>query len=218
MRINPSLACADLLNLKKDIDKLVSIGVNIFHIDIMDGHYVPNLCLSLDHITALRSCCSTEIDVHLMVTNPADYLVRLSALHVDCISFHPDSVTHPEEMIRKIQSMGIKAGIALNPDQEIDDFGELYDTIDYVQLMAVKPGFSGQKFLESTYLKISRLDETRKMRKRSFTIQIDGGIDLNAIPRCQRLGADSIIAGLLCLFNQGRILEDSFAMIKASLN
>lgn len=198
-----SLSCADLLNLEHDVRELIRAGHSSFHIDLMDGHYVPNLCLNLDFVKALKKRFDCRIDVHLMVEDPFSYVKPCAEAGADSLSFHLDSICHPFRMLNQIKANGMKAGVVLNPGNRPEDIDRLAGDLDYCLVMSVEPGFHGQKFMDLAYEKIRYLDELRKRENLSFQISVDGGIDDKNGKRCKMLGADMLVMGVFSFFNQG---------------
>lgn len=213
--INPTLACADRLNLDKELSKLSELGNKIIHIDIMDGHYVPNLCFDLPIINRVKDNYDFLLDVHLMVTNPEDYIDELATAGAEFVSFHLDATSFPIRLLKLIRSKGMKPGIVLNPAQNIDSLELLLEYLDYIVVMSVEPGFSGQSFIENAYEKVRRLSTIRAKGKLKFFIEVDGGIDEVNGKKCKELGADSLVAGVFAIFKGD--LEKDYEEFKSHL-
>lgn len=215
MIYTPSLACADQLNLEKDIRQLLSVGITMFHFDIMDGHYVPNLCLNVDTAKQLRERFpDIAIDAHIMVTDPDAYIDRLKDAGVDLLAFHISSTNFAHRTVTAIKQAGMKAGIVINPSESLSLIKPVLDMVDYVLVMSIEPGFSGQKFIESSYEKIERLAVLRKEKKLSFQISVDGGITPDIGKKLKKLGADMLVLGYPAVFRQPDGIEGSFARFK----
>ena len=208
--IAPTLACADLMNVSKDIQILDEMGVCTYHIDIMDGNYVPNYCLSFDFIRQLRNITNTPIDVHLMTTEvDRDIDISLS-LGVEGIAFHIEASGDTRERLLRIQKCGVKAGIVINPETQVSSIFPYIDNIDYVLMMGVKPGFSGQRFINDTFEKVKELNEYRKQNERSFLIYVDGGITNEIGKVLAELGADLLVAGKPSIYrDKGKLREQT---------
>lgn len=204
-----SLACANLLNLEADVRDLIRAGHPTFHIDIMDGHYVPNLCLNLDLVKALKHKFDCVIDVHLMVEDPFSYIDTCAEAGVDYISFHLSGTKYPYRLLSQIQKAGMKGGIVLNPGNQVGELGNLVEEMDYCLVMSVEPGFSGQAFMDITYDKIMELNRIRRKKNLSFLISVDGGINVQNGRRCKYLGADMLVMGLFSFFNQNMSVYDA---------
>ncbi|MCM3760018.1 ribulose-phosphate 3-epimerase [Alkalihalobacillus oceani] len=199
----PSIANCDLLHIGKQIDELVAGGVTFLHIDLMDGHYVPNLFLPTSVVKAIKMKYPHIVtDVHLMVSNPEAYVDLLKEYDADYVSFHIDSTSFSIRILRDIREKGMKAGVVINPSQRIDCIEPLIRYVDYVVLMTVEPGFAGQTFMEGSLERLDELQQLRQKYKASFLISVDGGIDYpNAIESVKR-GADILITGIYTIFNQ----------------
>jgi ribulose-phosphate 3-epimerase len=211
MKYTPSIACANQLNLERDIEEIYNTGIRNLHIDIMDGHYVPNLCLSLDTVRQIaHRFPSMKMDVHIMVTNPDDYIVRLQQCGIESLAFHINSTNFSYRTIQKIKSHFMRAGIVLNPSEPVLILEEIIDEVDYVLVMGIEPGFAGQKFIEKTYEKISDLIEIRKSRNLKFEIYVDGGISPQIGNALKVMGVDYLILGYPAMFNQPDGILSSF--------
>lgn len=215
MIVNPTIACADLLNLKRDIDILADEGIGIIHIDIMDGHYVPNLCFSFDAVEQISANYpNIRLDIHIMSDLTVQFCERLVKIRPHCISFHPSTVRDPGSLIRYLHENGIKAGIAIEPDESAEKYSDLYASADLVLIMCVKPGFSGQSLIPSAYGTISRVNSLRKSNGFDFLIEVDGGISRENVSRCAVNGADIAVAGAMAIFNQTSDLGTCCAEMK----
>jgi len=199
----PSLANCDFMTLSEQVSQLVEGGVDLFHVDIMDGHYVPNLCFPVKFIADLKSTHpSVPVDAHLMVTHPAAYLDPLAAAGADYVSFPADSTPFIRRTITQIHERGMRAGVAINPSQRVDVVEPYLGLLDYVVLMTVEPGFAGQRFLDGS---LERLEDLAALRERTGSkalIQIDGGVDYAMGEECLRRGADILVTGIYTVFNQ----------------
>ena len=208
--IYPTLACADYLNLSRDISILDGFGVASYHIDIMDGNFVPNYCLNFDYLKAVKSVTDTECDVHLMTMQVERDIETSIASGADSISFHVEREDLDiSKLILMIKRAGRKAGLVLNPETPVERLSSYLPELDYVVLMSVRPGFSGQRFIEGSYEKLKRLDDMRNEDALGFRILVDGGIDFFNAGKCIAMGADDLVAGALCIFQQSSSLETS---------
>lgn len=208
--VNPTLACGNFLNYKENLDILEQVGNTILHLDVMDGHYVPNLCFNLDQIRGIRQNYPFLLDVHLMVTNPEDYIEPLKSAGADYVSFHLDATSFSIRLIRQIQKMGMKAGVVLNPSQPVSLLSEIVPCVDYILLMGVEPGFSGQSFIPGTIDKIRALSRIREQQNLKFLIEADGGIDDDNSVVCLRAGADILVSGAFGVFRNRNGLKQDY--------
>lgn len=195
IKVSPSILSADFANLQQDLTAVIQAGSDYLHIDVMDGHYVPNLTFGNPIIEKINTISTIPLDVHLMVTNPSDYYKFLANLKVAMISFHPSTVYHLHREIYKIKELGIKAGVALNPGDSISLVEEVLANLDFVLIMSVNPGYGGQSFIENSYDKIERLSQIRKEKNLSFKIEIDGGVNNLNAPKLKEAGVDIFVAG-----------------------
>lgn len=194
-KILPSILSADFSNLGKEIIEMENIGVDMFHIDVMDGHFVPNISFAFPIISSIRKITNKIFDVHLMIDNPENYVERICDSGADMISFHIESTNHADRVIQLIKNKGKKAGIAINPQTSVDSIIYLLSIVDYVLVMSVNPGFGGQKFISYVVDKISILDSIRKEKKYNFLIEVDGGINIETSKICTDKGADLLVCG-----------------------
>lgn len=212
-KILPSLLSANFSNLEKDIEEMEKIGIDMFHLDVMDGHFVPNISFGFPVIESIRKSTNKILDVHLMVSNPDAYVEKFCDIDSDMISFHIEATNHADRLIDVIKNKGKKAGIVLNPQTPIESIEYLLHKLDYVLLMTVNPGFGGQKFIFEMLKKIERLDNIRKDKKYEFLIQVDGGINVETSKLCRDKGADLLVCGSF-LFKSSDKLETIHKLLK----
>lgn len=216
IQFSVSMMCANPFKLESQI-KVLDKKTDFYHIDIMDGHFVPNLTLSLDYVKNLVEVCSKPVDIHLMVDNPNDYLDELISYSVNCISFHIETAQQSAfRIIRKIKDAGIKVGIVISPRFSIDDYRIFLPMIDKVIVMTVEPGFAGQKMIEEVIPKIEYLNELRSRNGYSYNIEVDGSNNYSTFLRYKKAGVDISILGT-GLFNALNISSE-FDKIKAFVN
>lgn len=199
----PSLANINLLDFGKQVDELVEAGVQFFHIDLMDGHYVKNLCFPVSVVKALKQKYPNCVaEVHMMVDNPMDYIDTLKQYGADYVAFHCDSTSFVRRTITTIQAAGMKAGVVLNPSQRIDTIEPYANLLDYIIFMAVEPGFAGQKFLPGSMERLAELARFRKDKGYNFKILVDGGVNYDIAADCVLNGADMLVTGIYMVFEQ----------------
>jgi ribulose-phosphate 3-epimerase len=192
IRIAPSILSCDFGILREELQALK--GADVLHLDIMDGHYVPNLTFGFPIIERIRSLTDLPLDAHLMVSNPDFYIDRLAAIGVQYISFHQECADSPRDIVNSIKNKGIQAGIALNPDIQLSTLDHILPELDYVLLMSVFPGFSGQNFIPDVMHKIRYLRQTLDRNSMPILIEVDGGISAANSSGIVAAGADILVS------------------------
>ncbi|MGB9779239.1 ribulose-phosphate 3-epimerase [Caldanaerobacter sp.] len=194
MKIAPSILSADFANLLQEV-KEIEEDADLLHIDVMDGHFVPNITVGPLVVKALRQYTFLPFDVHLMIENPDFYIEDFVKAGADIITVHQEACVHLHRTIQRIKNHEIKAGVALNPATPLETLKYILEYVDMVLIMTVNPGFGGQKFIDSMLKKIKELDTIRKEQNLSFEIEVDGGINVNNIKQVVEAGADIVVAG-----------------------
>ncbi|MCZ2258831.1 ribulose-phosphate 3-epimerase [Sporosarcina sp. G11-34] len=195
IKIAPSILAADFSKLAEEVKEVEAAGAELIHIDVMDGHFVPNITMGAIVVEALRPITKLPLDVHLMIENPDMYIEQFANAGADYITVHVETCKHLHRTLQFIQSKGVKSGVVLNPHTPIETIMHVLDEIDLVLFMTVNPGFGGQKFIHSVIPKIKQLSEIIRERNLPIEIEIDGGINEETIIPCVEAGATIFVAG-----------------------
>ena len=193
--IAPSILSADFSQLAIEIKKVENAGAGILHLDIMDGHFVPNITIGPPVVSSIRKCTRMQLDVHLMIEHPERFIEDFVRAGADWISVHVEADIHLDRTLNFLKEKGVRAGVALNPATPLGSLDEVLHLLDYVLVMTVNPGFGGQKFIPSTLKKIRKLKELRESGVYQGRIEVDGGIDSNNLTEILDAGADMIVSG-----------------------
>lgn len=193
--IAPSILAADFGNLQRDVEMINQSDAHWFHLDVMDGVFVPNISFGMPIINSIAKHASKTLDAHLMIIDPDRYIKVFADLGVDYLTVHYEACTHLHRTLQAIKAEGMKAGVALNPHSNINLLEDTINDIDLVCIMSVNPGFGGQSFIENTYSKVEKLKELITKKNASTLIQIDGGVTNKNAKRLAESGADVLVAG-----------------------
>jgi len=193
--IAPSVLSANFANLQADIEMINNSEADWFHVDVMDGVFVPNISFGFPVIKALQKFAKKPLDVHLMIVNPDQYAQAFKDVGAEVLTVHIEACTHLHRSVQNIKNLGMKAGVAINPHTSVDLLEDIIADIDLVCLMSVNPGFGGQKFIENTYEKVKKLKALIQQKRSNALIEIDGGVDLNNYKKLLDCGADVLVAG-----------------------
>ncbi|MGD9717731.1 MAG: ribulose-phosphate 3-epimerase [Sulfurimonadaceae bacterium] len=195
MLVAPSVLSADFGNLERDVKAICEAGCDLVHVDVMDGHFVPNLTIGPVVVSAIAKAATKPLDIHLMVENNTFFVELFAPLKPEYISFHIEEEKHPHRLIQKIRSLGIKPAIVLNPHTPPESIEFLLQDLDMVLLMSVNPGFGGQSFIESVIPKAARLNEMRNRLNPNCLIEVDGGVSDKNVTLLKEVGVDIVVAG-----------------------
>ena len=195
IQIAPSILAADFASLGAQVAAVERGGASLIHVDVMDGHFVPNITMGQPIVRALTRVATRPLDVHLMIEAPDRYIREFRDCGADLISVHVEAVPHLHRTLELIRSLGARAGVALNPSTPVSALREIARDVDFVLVMSVNPGFSGQSFIEHSLDKVARIRELLDAAGSSAPIEIDGGIDLTTVARAVRAGARMLVAG-----------------------
>ena len=212
VKIAPSILSANFMNLASDIDMIAEAGAGYVHVDVMDGHFVPNLTMGVPVLKQLSKATEVPMDVHLMITNPLTQIPWFAAAGADIITFHAETVNEEEmvEAVRMIHDAGVKAAISVKPKTPVEVIAPVIADVDMVLIMSVEPGFSGQSYIEGSEDKVAQVVEMARAVGNSPLIQVDGGIGVNTAARVAAAGADVLVCG-----NAVFAAEDPAAALKA---
>jgi ribulose-phosphate 3-epimerase len=214
IQISPSILSADFSQLGNEIKRLEEGGADMIHVDVMDGHFVPNLTIGPPVIKALKKHCSIKFDVHLMISPVHKYIEAYSDAGADIITIHPEATDNLKESILKIKSLNKKVGISLNPESKIDLIIDYLEKIDLVLIMSVNPGFGGQKFMPEVLDKVKQLKEFQSQNKIDFDIEIDGGINFENCQTAIEAGANILVSGTTVFKSNNGDIKKNINLLK----
>ena len=193
--VAPSILSADFGNLANDISMLNSSKADWVHIDVMDGHYVPNISFGMPIIDSINAISNKPLDIHLMISKPERYIEKFLKYNTKVLTIHLEASRHLHRTIQEIKSKGVMAGVAINPHTDVNHLNEIINDIDIVCVMSVNPGFSGQNFIENSYNKVKKLKKIILEKKSNCKIQVDGGVNIINAKKLVEFGADILVAG-----------------------
>ena len=215
IELAPSILSADFARLGEQVRAAAAGGAHVIHVDIMDGHFVPNLTIGPPVVKSLRNVTDLPLDCHLMIENPDEFIPVFAEAGVNWISVHQEACRHLNRTLHLIKSHGCLAGVVINPATPVETLSEVLDIVDYVLVMSVNPGFGAQKFIPSTMHKMCRLAEIRRQRSLDYRIEVDGGVALDTIADVVRSGAEILVAGN-AVFGSGDPKKNAEALLRAA--
>jgi ribulose-phosphate 3-epimerase len=214
IQISPSILSADFSQLGNEIKRLEEGGADMIHVDVMDGHFVPNLTIGPPVIKALRKRCSIKFDVHLMISPVHKYIEAYADAGADIITIHPEATENLEESISKIKSLNKKVGVSLNPESKIELITNYLEKIDLVLIMSVNPGFGGQKFMPEVLDKVKKLKDIKSKKNINFDIEIDGGINFDNCQSAIEAGANILVSGTTVFKSNNGDIKKNINLLK----
>ena len=216
VKLAPSILSADFARLGEQVAEVTAAGADYIHVDVMDGHFVPNITIGAPVVAAIRPHTNLPLDVHLMIEAPQQYIKQFAEAGADIITVHIEACPHIHRVIQAIKELGVKAGVSINPGTPIDTLDDILPSLDLVLVMTVNPGFGGQTFIESTLDKIARLRTELDKKELTAELEVDGGINTETAPRVVKAGARVLVAGA-AIFGSGKTVKQAVQRIRKSL-
>ena len=215
IELAPSILSADFARLADEVQLAVEGGATVLHVDVMDGHFVPNITIGPPVVASLRKATELPLDVHLMIENADQYIPAFADAGADWISVHQEATHHLNRSLDLVRKHGCQVGVVINPATPVQTLGEVLDMVDFVLVMSVNPGFGGQKFIPGSVEKIRKLATMRNAKGVNFRIEVDGGIALDTVSDVVRAGAEILVAGN-AVFGKGNPKENAARLLKAA--
>ena len=212
IKISPSILSADFTRLAEQVREAEKAGVDYIHVDVMDGHFVPNITIGPLIVKALRPVTKLPLDVHLMIDNPELYIEDFSKAGADIITVHQEATQHLHSIIQQIHDLGIRAGVSINPSTSVGTLDEIICEVDLVLVMSVNPGFGGQSYIHSCTSKISKVREMLDNCGSSADLEVDGGVNLDTVEEVLSAGANAFVAGSAIFNDKSSIAENVSAL------
>ena len=215
IELAPSILSADFARLGDEARAAIEGGAQLLHVDVMDGHFVPNITIGPPVVASLRKAVTVPLDVHLMIEDPDQFIPAFVDAGADWISVHQEACIHLNRTLELIKSHTVKAGVVINPATPVQTLGEVLDIVDYVLVMSVNPGFGGQKFIPGSLEKVRKLATMRNAKGLDYRIEIDGGVSLNNVAEIAKAGAEILVAGN-AVFGKGNVKDNVRNLLKAA--
>jgi len=215
IELAPSILSADFARLGDEARAAIEGGAQLLHVDVMDGHFVPNITIGPPVVASLRKAVTVPLDVHLMIEDPDQFIPAFVDAGADWISVHQEACIHLNRTLELIKSHTVKAGVVINPATTVQTLGEVLDIVDYVLVMSVNPGFGGQKFIPGSLEKVRKLATMRNAKGLDYRIEIDGGVSLNNVAEIAKAGAEILVAGN-AVFGKGNVKDNVRNLLKAA--
>ncbi len=215
IELAPSILSADFARLADEVQLAAEGGATVLHVDVMDGHFVPNITIGPPVVASLRKATELPLDVHLMIENPDQYIPAFADAGADWISVHQEATHHLNRSLDLVRKHGCQVGVVINPATPVQTLGEVLDMVDFVLVMSVNPGFGGQKFIPGSVEKIRKLATMRNAKGVNFRIEIDGGMAVDTVGDVVRAGAEILVAGN-AVFGKGNPKENAARLLKAA--
>jgi ribulose-phosphate 3-epimerase len=215
IELAPSILSADFARLAEQVQPVLEAGASVLHVDVMDGHFVPNITIGPPVVAALRKHVTAPLDVHLMIEDAGKYISAFADAGANWISVHQEACVHLDRVIEQIRSHGALAGVVINPATPVETLTDVLEIVDYVLVMSVNPGFGGQKFIPRALRKIRHLAELRQQHQLRFRIEVDGGIALDTIGAVVQAGAEILVAGN-AIFGRGDARQNVRQLLEAA--
>lgn len=216
IELAPSILSADFAHLADQIHSAEEGGAAVLHLDVMDGHFVPNLTIGPPVVASIRKATKLPLDCHLMIDNPDQFIEVFAEAGADWISVHQEACIHLHRTVECIKQHGLRAGVVLNPATPVETLTDILDMVDYVLVMSVNPGFGGQKFIRHSLVKLTKLATLRAQRGLNYRIEVDGGVALDTVTEIVRAGAEILVAGNAVFGHGANPKQQAQALIKAA--